>query len=105
MVTYQYDKETNLYKFKLISDKSASGKYIAVGFSEDDKMGKDLVIYCSTNGENIKYAWTLGKNDPKELQSLNVINPLVGSEDGVSFFNHVSMPALNIFTMKVIFDK
>ena len=65
-------------------------------------MGKDLVIYCSTNGENIKYAWTLGKSDPKELQSLNVINPLVGSEDGVSFF---TMSVLNIFTLKVILDK
>ena len=85
MVTYQYDKEANLYKFKLISDKSASGKYIAVGFSEDDKMGKDLVIYCSTNEENIKYGWTIGKSSPKEFQSLNVLNPSVGSEDGVSF--------------------
>ena len=45
--------DTNYIKFQLYKKGFKAPNYIAMGISEDEKMGNDLVFYCFTRGKII----------------------------------------------------
>ena len=86
MVTYQYLEDSNQFQFKLHVKSVDSGRYVAVGFSNDAKMGDDLVIFCSTeDGASPQLSWNEGKNNKPGVQGLDLLQKIsVAAVDGVS---------------------
>ena len=84
MVTYQYLQDSNQFQFKLHIKSVDSGHYVAVGFSNDPKMGDDLVIFCSTeDGASPQLSWNEGKSNIQGVQGLDLIQKIsVTAVDG-----------------------
>merc|ERR1711953_1223031 len=85
MVKYQYLQDSNQFQFKLHIKSVDSGHYVAVGFSNDPKMGDDLVIFCSTeDGASPQLSWNEGKSNIQGVQGLDLIQKIsVTAVDGV----------------------
>ena len=86
MVTYQYLEDSKQFQFKLHVKSVDSGRYVAVGFSNDNKMGDDLVIFCSTeDGVSPQLSWNEGKSNKQGVQGLDLLQKIsVAAVDGVS---------------------
>merc|ERR1711983_366847 len=84
MVTYQYLQDSNQFQFKLHIKSVDSGHYVAVGFSNDPKMGDDLVIFCSTeDGASPQLSWNKGKSNIQGVQGLDLLQKVsVTAVDG-----------------------
>jgi len=84
MVTYQYLQDSNQFQFKLHIKSVDSGRYVAVGFSNDPKMGDDLVIFCSTeDGASPQLSWNKGKSNIQGVQGLDLLQKIsVTAVDG-----------------------
>merc|ERR1712165_571518 len=84
MVTYQYLQDSNQFQFKLHIKSVNSGRYVAVGFSNDPKMGDDLVIFCSTeDGASPQLSWNEGKSNKRGVQGLDLLQKIsVSAVDG-----------------------
>merc|ERR1711983_729630 len=84
MVTYQYLQDSNQFQFKLHIKSVDSGHYVAVGFSNDPKMGDDLVIFCSTeDGASPQLSWNKGKSNIQGVQGLDLLQKIsVTAVDG-----------------------
>merc|ERR1712018_533334 len=84
MVTYQYLQDSNQFQFKLHIKSVNSGRYVAVGFSNDPKMGDDLVIFCSTeDGASPQLSWNEGKSNKRGVQGLDLLQKIsVTAVDG-----------------------
>ena len=85
MVTYKYLQDLNQFQFKLHIKSVDSGRYVAVGFSNDPKMGDDLVIFCSTeDGASPQLSWNEGKSNKLGVQGLDLLQKIsVSAVDGV----------------------
>merc|ERR1712223_961821 len=85
MVTYQYLQDSNQFQFKLHIKSVDSGRYVAVGFSNDPKMGDVLVIFCSTeDGASPQLSWNKGKSNIQGVQGLDLLQKIsVTAVDGV----------------------
>merc|ERR1711983_415990 len=84
MVTYQYLQDSNQFQFKLHIKSVDSGRYVAVGFSNDPKMGDDLVIFCSTEDcASPQLSWNEGKSNVQGVQGLDLLQKIsVTAVDG-----------------------
>ena len=85
MVTYKYLESSNQFQFTLHTNKVQFGHHVAVGFSNDAKMGDDLVIYCATrDGGSPQLSWNERKSNVWGVQGLEISDISVTIVDGVS---------------------
>ena len=61
-----------------------SDKYLALGFSHDDKMGDDLVFHCKAgSSEAVKPSWNTGKTNNALDSEVMIHAPFTKFEDSV----------------------
>lgn len=95
VTTYLYITDLDAYQFELygnVSDPTIN--YLAVGLSENGKMGEDSVVLCSTfnNEDHVDQYWTRGF--PKSAKildepSLGILESTVAITDGAFYCSFV----------------
>jgi len=85
LVKYTFDAKDKKYNFELIKRKSNIGQYIALGFSNDGRMGDDLVFSCINSQSNqVKVGWNEGTSGPSPISDgINVrVNSFSNTDGG-----------------------
>ena len=83
MATYQ-KTDSNAFQFEIYGSGLASGGYVAVGLSNDAKMGDDLVFSCSNGGSGVDVRWNQGKSNQGGVEGVTVSNAKVETRDGAT---------------------
>lgn len=91
-LAYTYLKDVNQYKFLLHAKTTETSKYIAMGLSNDEDMGSDLVIFCPTaTGGQVGARWNSGKSNVGGVTGLNFVDTQPSKNvDGVSLSFHLT---------------
>ena len=83
-----YTPTANKFQILLRGAAISSNNYLAVGISNDAKMGDDLVLACDVTAKNMIPAWNVGggaRNNIIGLQGVDFTNVNITSADGVSY--------------------
>ena len=94
-VCYYFNSEEKTFYIELQGD-ITSKRYVAVGFSDDQSMGDDLVAYCGKSDDDkplVKFGINEDKSGPKIEVEGKALNPMFKTEDHGKAECSFNMPA------------
>jgi hypothetical protein len=85
MATYQYVVADKAFRMTIHGKDAASNDYVALGLSDDAKMGSDLVFYClAGTADPVKVSWNDGQTNVQGVTEAQVTSGDIKTENGVN---------------------
>ena len=82
ITTYSMSNDaSNQVNIQIYKKDWLGNQYVAIAFSDDQRMGDDLVFSCSEQGVNV--GWNLRySGPPSELEGVTILNESISAKDG-----------------------
>lgn len=96
MATYQHLSDSKQFKIRLHADNINANNYVAMGISQDGKMGEDLVLFCKNGGTTMGSRWNSGKNNRDGLTGVTFTDTDIKTVNQVTTCDFILPDSFNV---------